>query len=110
MSAYKHALRLWTDASPQRVELAASVLDRGEEVVLLDGQLALRSESGRILCEVIDPFVDGPKLEQRYHALVQSAQQLLSASPLNAYTRTKHLEWLVVQDYGTGTTQLWPCG
>jgi hypothetical protein len=110
VSAYKNALQLRTDASPQRIERAASVLDRGEEVVLIDGQLALRLESGRIMCEVIDPLFDGPKLEQRYRALVQSAQQLLSASPLSAYARTKNLEWLVVRDYGTGTTQLWPCG
>jgi hypothetical protein len=77
-------------------------------VVLLDDQVAFRSDGDNVLCEVIDPYSGGPRSATRFEQLVESARTLAKDSPLDRYLRTKKLRWIVVADYGTGTRQLWP--
>ena len=108
MSAYKHALAVSLDDSQQRIELACSLLKRGESVVLLEGRLALRTDGDRILCEVIDPYSNGVQSAKRYEELVASGIALLRQSALSTQLPADRLQWLVVTDYGTGTKQLWP--
>ena len=94
--------------APERVELARSLLERGSAVVLIDDQLALRRSGDRVLCEVIDPFVDGIRSAHRFEALIESAHALLDDSLLSRLVTGEELEWIVVADYGMGTVQLWP--
>ena len=108
MSAYKHALAVSLGDSQQRIELACSLLKRGESVVLLEGRLALRTDGDRILCEVIDPYSDGVRSAKRYEELVACGRALREESALGTQLPADRLRWLVVADYGTGTQQLWP--
>jgi len=108
VSAYKHALAISSDAAPERVELARSLLEQGAQVVLLDDQVAVRATRDGLLCEVIDPYSDGPCIKSRFEGLLASAHALVQESPLYGYLCTRKLHWVVVTDYGTGTQQLWP--
>ena len=88
----------------QRAQLASELLRSGEEVVVLDNVLALRAERGGILCEVIVSPGSNPS---SYPSAVASAQALLSNSTLSNTILGKRLTWLVVDDYGMGTSVLW---
>jgi hypothetical protein len=81
--------------------LAAEILAEGRAVVVLDGCLALRADSGRILCEVISSESVAPQVQ------VQTAKRLLQASTLGPLVDIKRCQWLLVEDYGTGTAELW---
>jgi hypothetical protein len=108
MNAYDSALHIDADASPQRLQLAASLLADRTAVVLLCGRLALRAEPERIVCEVLDPYHGERGSEARYRRLIEEAKQLLASSPISAAVRDKNHYWCVVDDYGMGTAQLWP--
>ena len=101
MSAYKHALHLSSTERGPRLQLAGELLAEGREVVVLDDVLALRPESEKILCEVI---AVGSVAHQ---AQVESAKRLLNASTLGSFVDSQRCRWLVVEDYGTGTMELW---
>ena len=101
MSAYKHALHLSSTERGPRLQLAAELLAEGREVVVLDGVLALRPESDKILCEVISAGSVPPQTQ------VESAKRLLQASTLGGLVDSQRCRWLVVEDYGTGTIELW---
>jgi len=107
MSAYKDALAVERGASGQRLTLAAQGLTRGECVVLLEGRLALRLAGRQLLCEVIDPSPSEHRCVQEYEVLVENAQRALDVSPLSALLPRFPRKWIVVADYGTGTTELW---
>ena len=107
MSAYKDALVIERAASDQRLALAALALAQGDCVVLFEGGLALRPAGRELLCEVIDPSPSERRCAQEYEVLVENAQRALDASPLSALLPRLPCRWIVVADYGTGTTELW---
>jgi hypothetical protein len=102
MSAYKGDLHIRSDESGGRLALARELLATGQGVVVLDGILALRPDGGGILCEVI---ADGS--ESDFASEVAGAQDLLARSTLDLHAISRKLQWLVVDDYGTGTRELW---
>ena len=108
MSAYKHALVVDDAASPERLELAAELLNGGGSVVVLDGVVALRGTTHEILCEVVDPTPSAARGDDEYRILAENAARGLDQSRLARHLPKKPLRWLVVEDYGTGTVQLWP--
>lgn len=107
MSAYRHALQIDANSSQQRMALAADVLVGCEQVVLLEGLLALRATQDAILCEVIDPMPSLTCTDAEYRTLAENAAAALRASPLHALLPSKQLKWLVVEDHGTGTMERW---
>lgn len=108
MSAYKDALAVDDQSSDQRLALAAGLLAGPEGVVLLAGMLALRPTQSGILCEVIDPVPNTHRCDEEFKVLVENAARMLAASKLGGLLPRKQLHWLVVEDYGTGTAELWP--
>jgi hypothetical protein len=108
MTAYRDALAVSLRDAPQRLDLAQALLARGDTVVLLEGQLALRPDGSRVLCEVIDALSEGSRSARRFEALIEGGRSLLRESALDDALRSKQLEWIVVADYGSGTVQLWP--
>ena len=104
MSAYKNDLHIRANESGRRAQLAAELISTGRGVVVIEEMLALRPNDGELLCEVISrPFSDVAS----YEAVVEDAKALLASSSLVAATASKRLSWLVVEDYGTGTLELW---
>ena len=101
MSAYKDALHLSSAEQGPRLQLAEEVLARGDAVVVLDGALALRPQSDEILCEVISSRSNAPVVQ------VEQARQLLRDSTLGDVASKRKCRWLVVEDYGTGTVEVW---
>ena len=108
MSAYKNALVVDDTSSEQRLALAAEVLDRCKGVVMLDGVVALRPTPDVILCEVIDPLPTAHRCAEEFNVLVENAGRMLSGSKLASRLPPRPLQWLVVEDKGTGTAELWP--
>ena len=102
MSAYKDALHIKSDESGGRLALAQELLATGQGVVVLDGVVALRPSGRELLCEVIS---DGSGTG--FASEVASARELLARSTLGLSASTRKLQWLVVDDYGTGTQELW---
>lgn len=101
MSAYKDALHLSSAEVGPRLQLASALLASRQSVVVLEGRLALRPELNEILCEVISFGNDAPEIQ------VQSAKRLLQKSTLGGTIPNRKCRWLVVEDYGMGTTELW---
>jgi hypothetical protein len=108
ISAYKHALVVDDTSSEQRLALAAEVLDRCKGVVMLDGVVALRPTPDAILCEVIDPMPTSHRCAEEFKVLVENAGRMLAGSKLASRLPRRPLQWLVVEDNGTGTAELWP--
>ena len=107
MSAYRDALVVDDTSSEQRLDLAAQVLLRCEAVVLLDGVVALRPDAGAIICEVIDPTPNSHRCAEEFQVLVENAGRQLANSRLAKRLPKRPLRWVVVDDYGTGTLELW---
>jgi hypothetical protein len=107
MSAYKDAVTIETDTSGPRLALAAEVLTSGAGVVLLEGLVALRHAGRELLCEVVDPMPSAHRCAYEYEVLVENARHALEASRLNPLLPNLPRTWLVVADYGTGTSELW---
>ena len=104
MSAYKNDLHIRANESGRRAQLAAELVLSGHGVVVIEDALALRPNDGELLCEVISrSSLDVAS----YKAVVENAKALLASSSLAAVTSSKKLSWLVVEDYGTGTLELW---
>jgi hypothetical protein len=108
MSAYRDALIVDDNSSDQRLDLAAAVLDRCEGVVLLDGMVALRPTPRAIICEVIDPAPAAHRCAEEFKVLVENASFSFANSKLEERLPSRPLEWVVVDDYGSGTVELWP--
>ena len=97
MNAYQNALAIATDTSGSRLDLARELLRTGEAVVLLEHTLALRSDGQRIICEVITRLPE-----------IAAARAVLEASTIRGAVKAREHEWIVVDDDGMGTFQLWP--
>ena len=108
MSAYRYALVVDDTSTEQRLALAAEALDRCERVVMLEGVVALRPTPGVILCEVIDPMPTAHRCAEEFIVLVENAGRMLAGSKLANRLPDRPLQWLVVEDNGTGTVELWP--
>jgi hypothetical protein len=107
MSAYKDAVRIDPEESGSRLELARELLRNGDAVVLVGGRLALRPLPDRILCEVVTQTPPPSRGVSAYLTEVESAKRMLMASSIASGVAGRKLEWVVVDDYGTGTTELW---
>jgi hypothetical protein len=108
VSAYKDALAIASDTNGTRRQLALDLLSSGENVVLLEGRLALRPSHEGILCEVITNLPPAARTPDALQAEIESAQALLATSTVGHQVQQSVLKWLVVEDYGTGTLQVWP--
>jgi hypothetical protein len=107
MSAYKDAVAVDASSSDQRWALAADLLVSGTEVVVLEGLVALRTTPTHLYCEVIDPMPSARRCAAEYEVLVENARRALEASRLRGLRPDLPRRWLVVEDYGTGTMELW---
>src|SRR3546814_44449 len=100
MSAYKDALHITSNESGGRLALAQDLLGTGQGVVVLDDFLALRPTPEGLLAEVIS---DSSSRDPA--TLVDAARSLLDQAtlvlPIQPYAM------LVVDDYGTGTLEIW---
>jgi hypothetical protein len=76
-------------------------------VVLLDGFLALRLLGHELLCEVVDPMPSTHRCAMEYEVLVENARRALEASRLHPLLPDVPRIWVVVDDCGTGTQELW---
>ena len=94
-------------SSEQRLTLAAELLDRCAGVVILDGVATLRPSPGEIECSVTEPTGTMARCEEEYKVLVENAARALRASRLGRRLPDRPLRWIVVDDYGTGTAELW---
>ena len=107
MSAYKDALAIKAGDSDQRFALAGEILANADGVVVLDGILALRPTDHELLCEVIDPAPSARRCANEYEVLVENARLALEGSKLRDLLPHLPQKWLVVEDHGTDTTELW---
>jgi hypothetical protein len=105
--AYKDALHIELEEVGSRLSLASELLADRRAVVLLGDRLALRSLPDHVLCEVITQIPEASRSPQAHKAEVESARRMLEASTLGSALKGRKLQWLVVEDYGTGTTELW---
>ena len=107
VSAYRDALAIASDTDG-RQQLAIELLRSKQGVVLLDQRLALRPTEHGVLCEVITRLPESHRTDAALREEVENAQALLTASSLGPATKHVALQWLVVDDYGSGTVQVWP--
>ena len=102
MSAYKGDLHIKSDERGLRLALAQELLATRQGVVVLDSLLALRPFDGGIICEVI-----ARRSKDDFASQAALAQDLLVNSTLRLPPTARNLHWIVVDDYGTGTQELW---
>ncbi len=107
MSAYRDALWINADSSDQRLQQAAEILATGAGVVMFDATVALRPTPSCLLCEVVDPAPSSRCCEHEFEVLVENARRTLDSSRLGKRLPNVPRKWLVVEDYGTGTMELW---
>ena len=107
MSAYRDALAIDAGSPAERLELAAQLLRERAGVVLLEGSLALRPSGREIVCEVIDPAPSAHRCAFEYEVLVENARRLLESSSLHERLPDRRRQWVVVEDLGTGTAEVW---
>ena len=107
MSAYRDALSIDADSSDQRLELAAELLAKGTGVVMFNDTVALRATPTCLLCEVVDPAPSSRRCGNEFEVLAENARRMLDASRLRKHLPNIPRKWLVVDDYGTGTVELW---
>jgi hypothetical protein len=100
MSAYKDALHITSNESGARLALAQDLLRTGQGVVVLDDFLALRPTREGLLVDVIS---DSSSREPA--TLVDAARSLLDQATLVLPIQPHAM--LVVDDYGTGTLEIW---
>ena len=100
MSAYKDALHITSNESGRRLALAHDLLGSGQGVVVLDGVIALRPTPEGLLAEVIS---DSSSRDRA--TLIDAARSLLAQSTLVLPAQPYAI--LVVDDYGTGTLEIW---
>lgn len=108
MPAYPHALRVDGSASAQRLAAAATMLEHCEGIVMMPDVVALRPTPRAICCEVIDPIPDAHRCAEEFRVLIENASRALASSTLAARLPNRPLQWIVVDDRGTGAVKLWP--
>jgi len=107
LSAYENALIVSMKVDGARRNLALDRLLSARGIVLIGRQLALRPGRDHIKGEVILPH-HATRSAQEFQVAIAGGVDLLARSPLSDIARLRRLEWLVVDDYGTGRVQLWP--
>jgi len=107
MTAYRDAFCIDANSPDERLELAAEILAAGSGVVMFDETVALRPTPACLLCEVVDPAPTSRRCENEYEVLVENAQRMLDSSRLRKRLPDIPRKWLVVEDHGTGTVELW---
>jgi len=107
MSAYSYAVDVDAAASDQRLALAAEILSSKTGVVLFENILALRSTRTHLLCEVIDPTPSARRCATEYEVLVENARRAFEASRLRKRLLDRPCRWVVVEETGTGTVEVW---
>ncbi len=108
MSIYKHAFVIDDTSSEQRLLQAAEALDRCEDIVVLDGVVALRPTPTAIFCEVVDPMPNSHRCAEEFRVLIENAERGLAGSKFASFLPRRPHRWLVVNGYGTGAVILWP--
>lgn len=94
-------------SSDQCLTLAAELLDHCNGVVVLEGVATLWPSPHEIECSVIEPVPTIARCEEEYKVLVENAAHALRSSKLGRRLPDRPLRWVVVDDYGTGTVELW---
>lgn len=94
-------------SSEQRLTLAAELLDRCTGIVILDGVATLWPSPGEIECAVTEPTGTMARCDEEYKVLLENAARALQASKLGGRLPDRPLRWVVVDDYGLGTAELW---
>ena len=94
-------------SSDERLAQAAEILASGSGVVIFNQTVVLRPTRSQIRCEVIDRTPASRRCEHEFGVLVENAQRMLEASRLGTVLPNLPLRWSVVDDHGTGTTELW---
>jgi hypothetical protein len=107
MSAYRDALFVDANSSDECLDLATEILVTGAGVVLFDEAIALSPTPTCLICEVIDPAPASRRCENEYEVLVENAQRMLDSSRLGKRLPDIPRKWLVVEDCGTGSVELW---
>jgi len=107
MTAYRDALVVDDASSEQRLGLAVSLLNDGSGVVMLEGVAALRSTPTGIICEVVDRSPGSHRCMEELKVLVENAARALAGSRLAARLPARPMQWVVVEDCGSGTVELW---
>jgi hypothetical protein len=107
MPAYRDALVIDADSPAERLSLAAQLLRDREGVVLLDGVIALRPTRRELICEVVDLEPSAHRCAFEYEVLVENARRALEASRLHDLLPELPRAWLVVEDTGAGTVEVW---
>lgn len=107
MSAYRDAFSIDADSSDERLELAAEILATGTGVVMFGETVALRPTPTCLFCEVVDPAPGSRRCENEFEVLLENARRMLDSSRLWKRLPDTPRKWLVVEDHGTGTVELW---
>ena len=94
-------------SSEQRLQLATELLEDCNGVVVLDGIATLWPRSTEFECAVAIPSHSIAKCEEEYKVLVENAARALQASKLASRMPERPLRWVVVDDYGNGSVELW---
>ena len=94
-------------ASDQRLALAAELLERSSGVVVLDGVVTLWPRPNEIECAVTLAMPAIARCEEEYKVLVENAARALQASKIGRRLPNRPRRWVVVDDYGKGSVELW---
>ena len=108
MDVYEHTLAIATDTSGARLELARELLSAGKETVFLEKTIFLSARGDRILCEVFTRLPDHARNAAGFNAEIAAARALLESSTIADAVKARPQEWIVIEDAGMGTEQLWP--
>jgi hypothetical protein len=107
MSAYRNALSIDADSSDRRVEQAAEMLAARAGVVMFHDTIALRATPTCLMCEVVDPTPASRRCDNEFEVLVENAQRMLESSKLGTRLPDIPRKWVVVEDCGADTVELW---
>jgi hypothetical protein len=104
MSVYKDCLCIGASEVGSRADLAVELIAAGTGCVVLEDLLVLRPKGEEIVCEVLARLATS---SSHYEAAVVRARALLASSSIASVAAAKQLTWVVVEDYGMGTIELW---
>ena len=94
-------------SSDQQLALAQELLESCRGPVALEGVATLWPSPAHIECAVADPAPGAARCEEEYKVLVENAARALRSSKLGARLPDRPLRWLVVDDGGVGSVELW---
>ena len=94
-------------SSEQRLQLAAELLESCSGVVVLDGVVTLWPRPTDTECAVAVTVHSIARCEEEYKVLVENAARTFQASKLAPRMPDRPLRWVVIDDYGRGSVELW---